>query len=116
MNKNTKWLPEIMYEDDPDGQSSVIPFIIVPQEQVMPQVLFIFESRDTGRIEPGNDGYSMPIYEMDLHQYADMVVLKDELDEETYDKVRVCLGLEPWKIATIKGKKITENIKKNLGQ
>ena len=74
------WVPEIMYEDSGDNSlgalSSNIPFIPVPTGEKMPPILFIFESRDTGETEPGADGEDSPVFEMDLHQYADMGVLK----------------------------------------
>lgn len=108
------WIPEIMYEEDESGMSSHIPFIMVPQGQEMPKMLFVFESRETGEYEPNEKGQPIPIMEMDLHQYADMIQLKEGLDEETYDKVRVCLGLEPLREAAEKGKKITNNIRNNL--
>lgn len=108
------WIPEIMYEEDDSGMSSHIPFIMVPKGQEMPKMLFVFESRETGEYEPNEKGQPIPIMEMDLHQYADMIQLKEGLDEETYDKVRVCLGLEPLREAAEKGKKITNNIRNNL--
>ena len=52
-----RWVPEIFYEDaDGDGLSSHIPFITVPEDEEMPRMLFIFESRETGEFEPGQDG------------------------------------------------------------
>ena len=108
------WIPEIMYEEVDEGLSSNIPFIPVPKNEEMPKVIFIFESRETGEYEPNDDGDPVPILEMDLHQYADMLQLKEGLDEETYDKVRKCLGLEPLKSAVAKGRKITENVRKNV--
>jgi hypothetical protein len=47
---------------------------------------------------------------MELYQYANMQYLKEDLDEETYDKVRIALGLEPLSIATQKGMKQSEKI------
>ena len=109
---NTKnWIPEIMYEDDENGMSSKIPFIMVPQEEVMPKMLFIFESRETGEFEPGEEGEPLPIIEMDLHQYADMAFLKKGLSPDLYDKVRSCLGLEPLNQAQKKGSEITDRIR-----
>ncbi len=117
MSKN--WIPEIMYEEGTDDgvnpSSSHIPFIPVPPTEEMPKMLFIFESRETGEFEPGPDGEELPVIEMDLHQYADMKVLKENLVEEDYDKVRNALALEPLRTASAKGKKITNNIRKNLG-
>lgn len=111
---NSQWIPEIMYEENEGGFSSKIPFILVPQDQKMPQILFIFESRETGEFEPGPEGDDIPILEMDLHQYADMKVLKDNLPEDLYDQVRLCLGLEPLATATNAGKRITDNVRKNI--
>ena len=111
---SSNWVPEIMYEESEDGISSTIPFIMVPVEEDMPKLLYIFESRNTDEIEPGLDGEEVPIVEWDLHQYADMLCLKDNLDPETYDKVRVSLGLEPLDIASEKGKKITNTVRENL--
>lgn len=112
--KTNNWIPEIMYEEADDGMSSNIPFIMVPNGEVMPGMIFIFESRDTGEFEPNEEGNPVPILEMDLHQYADMLTLKNGLDEETYDKVRACLGLQPLREAAVAGKKITDNVRKKL--
>ena len=88
--------------------------VLVPESQKMPNLLYVFESRETGEFEPDLDGEPLPILEMDLHQYANMQKLKSGLDEATYDKVRKCLGLEPLALAAEKGSKITESIRKNL--
>ena len=77
----------------------------------MPKLLFIFESRETGEVEPGPDGEELPVTELDLHQYADMAVLKKNLSWVEYDNVRFALGLEPMKTAAMKGQKITSNVK-----
>jgi len=114
MTKKNNWIPEIMYEESEEGMSSHIPFIPVPSGEEMPKVIFVFESRETGEFEPNEEGDPVPIIEMDLHQYADMIQLKSGLDPDTYDKVRICLGLEPLTTAVIKGKKITENVRNNL--
>lgn len=114
MTRKNNWIPEIMYEEGDDGLSSNIPFVMVPNGEEMPKVVFIFESRETGEFEPNEEGEPMPILEMDLHQYADMLQLKEGLDSATYDKVRICLGLEPLSSAVIKGQQITENIRNNL--
>jgi len=116
MKSVNNWIPEIMYEEIEEGLSSNIPFIMVPNDELMPKMIFIFESRDTGELEPNEEGNPVPILEMDLHQYADMLVLKEGLDEETYDKVRKCLGLDPLRSAAAAGSKITNNIRKNINQ
>tara|TARA_B100001094_G_C18141517_1_gene778155 strand:- start:666 stop:1004 length:339 start_codon:yes stop_codon:yes gene_type:complete len=108
------WIPEICYEEDSEGLSSHIPFIQVPVGKKMPSFLFIFESRETGEFEPGEDGNPLPIYDMDLCQYADMSTLKNKLDPKTFDKVRLALGLEPLASATKKGKEISKKVRENL--
>jgi len=108
------WIPEICYEEDAEGLSSHIPFIQVPVEEEMPKFLFIFESQETGEFEPGEDGNPLPIYNMDLHQYANMATLKNNLGSKIFDKVRLALGLEPLMTAVKKGQKISQKVKQNL--
>ena len=105
------WIPEIYYEEDQDGLTSHIPFISVPTEQEMPKVLFMFESRETGEEEVSPNRDPMPIVDLDLHQYANMNTLRDNLPTNIYDTVRQALGLEPLASAVEKGKKITDNVR-----
>jgi hypothetical protein len=113
-SKKSKWIPEICYEEQADGISSHIPFVQVPTEEEMPKLIYIFESRETGEVEPGENGEELPVFEMDLHQYADMSVLRDGLSTGAYDEIRVCLGLQTMKDAVPQGKEITEKIRENL--
>ena len=108
---DSRWIPEIMYEESEDGLTSKIPFIQVPTTEEMPGILFVFESRETGEFEPGPAGEEMPVTELDLHQYANMATLKEKLNWVEYDNVRNALGLEPLKTAAMKGQKITSNIR-----
>ena len=110
---STQWIPEILYEETDEGPSN-IPFVMVPDDEEMPLLLYIFESRDTGEFEPGLEGNEVPVVQWDLHQYADMASLKDGLDPETYDRVRTCLGLEPLLNASLKGSRITNAIREKL--
>jgi hypothetical protein len=110
------WVPEIAYEEAEDGLTSHIPFISVPKDEDMPKILFLFESRETGEFEFGPEGDPLPIVEMDLHQYADMIYLKKGLPADLFDKVRVCLGLEPLSTAAQKGAKISEKVRKNVSE
>jgi len=110
----TSWIPEIMYEENEDGTSSNIPFVPVPSGENMPELLYVFESRETGDLEPGLDGEEVPVIQWDLHQYADMQVLKENLNCETYDLVRDALGLEPLVEATKKGIELTGNVRENI--
>ena len=113
MDAEMRWIPEIMYEDSEEG-GSAIPFIMVPEGEEMPRLLYIFESSETGEFEPGLDGAEVPVVQWDLHQYADMLVLKSRLDADTYDTVRIALGLEPMEVATRKGAGITQNIRNTV--
>ena len=111
---NNNWVPEIVYEDDENGMTSRIPFIMVPKEEVMPKILFMFESRETGEFEPDIEGNPLPIVDMELHQYADMLYLKKGLPANVYDMVRNCLGLKPLREAASAGSNITNKIRENL--
>ena len=51
---------------------------------------------------------------MELHQYADMAILKKKLSLVDFDKVRLALDLEPLSVAQSKGKEISEKVKQNL--
>lgn len=116
-NRRTNWIPEICYEDDTEmGLTSNIPFIPVPQTEEMPQLLYVFESRETGETEPGPSGEDLPVTELDLHQYADMAVLKERLSPESYDVVREALGLETLASAASKGANITNKVRENISR
>jgi len=110
----SNWFPEIMYEEDNNGQASKIPFIAVPENEEMPKMLFIFENRATGEFEPGQNGEELPVVTLDLRQYANMDILKKNLLPDDYDKVRKALGLENLSTATKKGRSITSNIREKL--
>jgi len=111
MSDNRKWVPEIMYEEyEEDSLSGGLPFIQVPVDKEMPDIVFLFGSQETGEFEPDLDGEAQPIMEMELFQYACMQYLKEELDQDTYDKVRVCLGLQPLNQAVKAGMKQSEKI------
>jgi len=116
MSQKQKWIPEIMYEEAQDGEGSQIPFIMVPESEDMPQMLYIFESRETGEFEPGSEGEEVPVIEWDLHQYADMSALKNNLSPVEYDNVRYALGLEPLVVAMKKVAAITERVRDNISE
>ena len=109
-----QWVPEIMYEDGSDGLSSNLPFIMVPEDESMPQLLYVFESRETGEMEPGLSGEDVPVVQWDLHQYADMSILKKKLTAAEYDNVRYALDLEALGTAAAVGKSVTNKIRENL--
>lgn len=113
-DRSNRWIPEIMYEESEDGLTSNIPFIQVPEEETMPGMIFIFESRDTGEFEPGPNGEDLPVTDLELHQFCNMSTLKSKLSTEEYDRVRAVLGLEPLKVASQKGTKITQKIRESV--
>ena len=111
MSDKRKWVPEIMYEEyDEDSISGGLPFIQVPSDKEMPDIIFMFGSTETGEFEPDLEGNPQPIMEMELFQYANMHYLKESLDLDVYDQVRNVLGLEPLNVAKQKGMKRSEKI------
>ena len=111
MSDNRKWVPEIMYEEyEEDSLSGGLPFIQVPVDKEMPDIVFLFGSQETGEFEPDLDGEPQPIMEMELFQYACMQYLKEGLEEDVFDKVRLCLGLQPLNQAVKAGMKQSEKI------
>ena len=105
----SNWIPEVMYDE-----GSNLPHIQVPKGEVLPGMLFVFSATETGEFEPDEEGNPLPILEMDLHQYADMVTLKNNLDETAYDAVRAALGLEALAAAEEKGRQISQNIREQV--
>ena len=110
-NDKRKWVPEICYEEyEEETLTSGLPFIQVPEDKEMPDIIFVFGSKDTGEYEPDAEGNPQPIVEMELYQYACMQYLKNELAPDVYDAVRSCLGLKPLEEATQLGMKQSEKI------
>jgi hypothetical protein len=103
------WQPEIMYEDPQEGQTQNFPFIPVPNDQQMPKLLYIYESRETEETEVDSEGVEYPVMQWVMHQYADMSELKANLSEEVFDQVRVALGLDPVQVALEKARKKSQN-------
>ena len=109
---SNQWIPEFCYEEDAEGITASLPFVQVPEGEKMPELIYVFESRQTGEFEPGPEGEDLPVTEMELHQYADMAILKEKLTFVEYDNIRFVLGLEPLANAAQKGKTITDNIRR----
>ena len=89
MNQKSNWIPEIYYEETNEGITAGLPFINVPSDRSMPSCMFICEVRQVD--EEDNEIEK----EIIIHSLANMTVLKQELDDETYNKVREALGLKP---------------------
>lgn len=111
-----KWLPEIVYEEYEGGLAGqAMPFIQIPEGKEMPDMLFIFGTKPTGEFEPDAEGNEQPIMEMEPYSFANMKYLEDELDAQTFDKIRVVMGLLPLKEAREKGRKLSKDmVEKNL--
>ena len=104
-----KWIPEIYYEENGEGVTRGLPFVKVPEDKSMPSALFMCEIRDIKEEEVEQE------VDLTVHMYANMSVLKERLDIETYNKVRrIGLGLEELDLAKEKGKQVTENVNNNL--
>lgn len=112
--RNSKWIPEIYYEEDPDGATGNLPFIDVPPEEEMPDSLFIWIAQGTGEVEPDENGDEAPIKELVLHHFVNVEKLKAGLTAAEYDRVRAVLGLMPLATAVEKGKQISEKVKANI--
>tara|TARA_Y100000287_G_C14077424_1_gene283868 strand:+ start:222 stop:566 length:345 start_codon:yes stop_codon:yes gene_type:complete len=111
MSDNRKWVPEIVYEDyEEHNLSGGLPFIQVPPDKEMPDIIFILGSEETGDFEPDIDGEEQPIVEMSVNQYANMKYLQEGLSTEVYDQVRQCLNLLPLEEARTRGKEKAENL------
>lgn len=99
---NQRWIPEIFYEETQEGLTKGLPFVNIPKDKAMPSALFICEVRDA----------EDDMKDLAVHMFANMTVLKKELDEENYNLVRAALGLEDLATATEKGQKITDELSK----
>ena len=105
---SSKWIPEIMYEENKGGVSGGFPFIDVPSDKNMPSCLFICESWKVSEADSEIEK------ELTFHSYANMTLLKQKLSADVFDLVRICLGLSPLIAAEEVGKKITDNINNNV--
>ena len=105
-NNKDKWIPEIFYEENANGVTRGLPFVNVPKDKVMPSSLFLCG------VEEGEDDSEEK--EVTVHMYCNMEFLKDRLEPETLDKIRLAMGLKPLEIAAEEGKKITERIHSNV--
>ena len=100
-----------MYEEyEEETLSGGLPFIQIPNDKEMPDIIFMFGSQGTGDFEPDQEGNPQEIMEMELYQFANMQYLKESLDTDVYDLVRLALGLEPLNIAKAKGMRTSEKI------
>lgn len=83
---NTKWIPNIYYEETNEGITGGLPFIEVSEDKAMPGCLFICEAKNIMNEEEK---------EVTIHSYANMTMLKEKLTEDIYDQIRIAVGLQP---------------------
>lgn len=105
-------LPVILYEE-PSGKNDrgiSMPYIEVPKGGQMPPMLFIFEYKHTGEVEPDDRGREVAIVDQIPHKYVDMEYLKDRLSPELNDQIRVALGMKPLQVAKQEGQKILDKV------
>ena len=111
------WVPEIVYEEYEEtetGLTNGLPFIACPENKEMPGILFFLGTHETGDFEPDIEGNPQPIVEVEVYQYACMKYLEEELPEETYDQVRIALGLETKLTARKKGLETSKKMLETL--
>jgi len=112
-NKNEKYeIPMILYEEPSSHGDKGIPFpyIEVQKDKNMPPVLFIFEYKHTGEIEPDENGKDAAIIDQIPHKFIDMEFLKEKLPPEINDMIRVAVGMKPLQIAQVEGQKILDRV------
>lgn len=105
-------LPVILYEE-PSGKNDrgiSMPYIEVQKGGQMPPMLFIFEYKHTGETEPDDRGREVAIVDQIPHKYVDMEYLKDRLNPELNDQIRVALGMKPLQVAKQEGQKIMDKV------
>lgn len=105
-------LPVILYEE-PSGKNDrgiSMPYIEVPKGGQMPPMLFIFEYKHTGEVEPDDRGREVAIVDQIPHKYVDMEYLKERLTPDLNDQIRVALGMKPLQVAKQEGQKIMDKV------
>lgn len=108
-------IPTILYEEPRQGERpNPIPYIEVQEGKKMPPVLFLFEYRHTGEVEPDSAGEPVAIVDQIPHQYCDMEFLKEKLPEHVFDMVRTKLGMKPLKEAQKSGQNILNKVNENV--
>ena len=94
--------PEIFYEESAEGFTNGMPFMRISNEQSVPGALFMGAAKniENKNIEVDED----EMCEITMQMYVNSEILKNVLDKETYDKVRVSIGLDPLDVALEKSK------------
>jgi hypothetical protein len=116
-HQNSKWVPNIYYEENDKGITGGLPFIDIPIGHSIPACLFICgakDYRDLSQETKDNLDLEHLEKEITIHSYANMTVLKEKLSPELFDEVRIAIGLQPLQIALLEGAKKTLEIQKNI--
>lgn len=110
-------MPLILYEEPSSRGEKAIPFpyIEIQKDKEMPPVLFIFEYKHTGEVEPDENGKEAAIIDQIPHKYIDMEYLKEKLSPETNDIIRVAVGMKPLKVAQVEGQKVLDRVFAKVG-
>jgi len=95
MNKFTQ--PEIFYEESHEGLTNGMPFMKIESNQAIPNALFMGAAKNIENKNKEVDEEEM--CEITMQMYVNSEVLKNVLDKDLYDKVRVSIGLDPLNIA-----------------
>jgi hypothetical protein len=86
----------------------------LPKGYDAPSVLFVFSNKETDEKDVNEAGEEVPVVEVELMQYANINLLRDNLPVSTYNEIRQALGLKSLEEALSAGKKITDTVRKNL--
>ena len=114
---NSKWVPNIYYEENGEGITGGLPFIDVPYGRSMPGCLFICEAKDYRDLsQDTKDNLDLEHLEKEIvmHSFANMTILKEKLSLALFDEVRMAIGLQPLQTAVLEGAKKTLEIQKNI--
>lgn len=85
--------PSIFYEESTGGMSKGFPFMQIDKGISIPNVLFIGAVSDTD--ERVDEESSETIKEIAMQSYFNSEALRKVLDKETYNKIKISLGLQP---------------------
>lgn len=106
-----------MYEEPKPGEpANPFPYIEVDKDDEMPKVLFIQQYKHTGEFEVDPNFGSVAIVDQLMHKFVDLDHLKEVLDPDTHDVVRVALGMKPLQEAQKDGKKVLSKVKKSAAK
>ena len=94
--------PEIFYEESAEGFTNGMPFMRIESEETVPSALFMGAAKNIENKNTEVDEEEM--CEITMQMYVNSEVLKNVLDKETYDKVRISIGLDPLDVAIEKSK------------